>query len=661
MTLLHTATAARGLALLIAVGLFACAQDPLPDESAPGAALIPESGAVVRDCTPRRRWEFKPPGGGEDDITAVVVLHEGIDELALGISRQGREILRPTGGFGWSTTRGDYTIQLTVRCTEERIVDETYTTVIGKRRQHRAHHREVTFDIVNLFGEAYQLILRVDREGAALRAVLPGNGPLTVQPVSLLREWTNFGVDPNGTAWLSEYLPDHPLQPLPNSLTPYYESFWLEIPTTNAQTEHVYPALFSSAEGQDYLLVHEADLGPGYVGTHLRGAGVPGQFEVALPIPDPSLSVDGPIVTPWRVYLAGDLKTIVESDFVQDLAAPSRLAVTSWIRPGAVGWSWWSDSASPTQFERQREYVDYAAARGWAYVLVDEGWNPDWVPELVAYAAARDVSIMLWSRYSELDTPAKRDARLPLWKSWGVAGVKIDFILCDCQRALAWTEAVLRETADLELVVNFHGSTTPRGIERTWPHVLAVEAVAGGEHWKFFADLPQDPLNAASLTMRAFTRNVTGTMDFTPVALSASNRSTSAGFQIATAVVYESGLQHWADSIETLAAWPLAEEVVSRVPTVWDEIQYLNGAPGHSAIIARRHGRQWWIGALSATPARESRVSLSFLGQGDWRMRLINDDGGGGLIAEERRVTAAQELAVPLVANGGYVAVLTPE
>ena len=215
------------------------------------------------------------------------------------------------------------------------------------------------------------------------------------------------------------------------------------------------------------------------------------------------------------------------------------------------------------------------------------------------------MSVWLWSRYSELRTRAERAAKLSRWRRWGVAGVKIDFLLCDCQQRMRWLDDVLARTARLRLMVNFHGTTMPRGIERTWPHVLTVEAVQGGEFYNGYTRLgipdsvrPHEP---SSLVTLPFTRNVVGSMDFTPVLFSSTNRLTSEGFELGTAVVYESGLQHWADGIAGYRARPAAERVLERVPVAWDETRLLAGRPGREAVLARRRGREWWIGAISAT------------------------------------------------------------
>jgi len=148
---------------------------------------------------------------------------------------------------------------------------------------------------------------------------------------------------------------------------------------------------------------------------------------------------------------------------VDDLADPARFTDTSWIKPGKVAWSWLSEHQSPGDVERQKAYVDFAARNHLPYVLVDEGWKDAWVPDLVKYAQARHVDILLWFRWTNLDTEDKRQAILPKIKGWGVKGVKVDFMDSDSQARYQWYDAILADTAKLHLMVNFHGATIPHG------------------------------------------------------------------------------------------------------------------------------------------------------------------------------------------------------
>ncbi len=378
-----------------------------------------------------------------------------------------------------------------------------------------------------------------------------------------------------------------------------------------------------------------------------------GVFGVTRPSQQPGLPE---VRTSWRVAVIGTLATIVESDLVDDLAEPASSKSWSWVRPGRVAWSWWADSSSPASFERQKDYVDFAARAGWEYVLVDAGWDPAWVPALTAYARRRHVGVLLWSRWDALRPAAQRDALLSRWRSWGVAGVKLDFMHSDSHQRMGWYRGVARAAAERRLLVNFHGSTVPRGMSRTWPNVLTMEGVLGAETYK--GQAPVTPVHNATLP---FTRNAIGPMDYTPVTFSAQRRQTSAAHELALSVVFESGLQHFADSPESYAAVPQGRRWLRGVPVAWDETRLLSGYPGASATIARRAGRRWYVGSIEAGAGRAVRLPLDFLRPGRRYMaRTVEDATGGGLRARTRRVTSKRVLRLSVGRAGGFVARFKP-
>jgi hypothetical protein len=349
----------------------------------------------------------------------------------------------------------------------------------------------------------------------------------------------------------------------------------------------------------------------------------------------------------------------VGSDLPLSLGRPSRIRDTSWIRPGRVAWSWWSDPDSPADRRRQREFVRAAASRGWQYVLLDEGWVARDVQGLARYAAERGVRLILWTDWDRLRDPGRRRQLLARWASWGVAGIKVDFLLSDSAARMAVYDDIARDAARNRLVVGFHGCTIPRGIQRTWPNVLTMEAVEGTER-----ETPgqgakaMDPRQNVDLV---FTRNAIGPMDYTPVTFSARNRGSTDAHRLALAVVYESGLQHFADTPESYADHPEAKQILTDVPAAWDDTRLLAGAPDREAIIARRSGDNWWIGSISATDSHVQTVGLEFLAPGrTYRLHLVRDDGRGGLAVEDRTVTSRDRLSVTVDRNGGYAAELTP-
>ena len=272
------------------------------------------------------------------------------------------------------------------------------------------------------------------------------------------------------------------------------------------------------------------------------------------------------------------------------------------MRPGRVAWSWWADSGSPASFDAQKAYVDFAARMGWEYALVDAGWNPAWIPQLVAYARERGVRVMLWARWDELTPPSRRDALLRQYRDWGVAGVKLDYMESDSFRRMRWYRTVARAAARRRLLVNFHGSTLPRGLSRTWPNVLTWEGVRGAETYK-----GPTPVTPEHNTMLPFTRNAVGSMDYTPVTFSATGRRTSAAHELALSVVYESGLQHLADRPDVYSSLAAARRFLRHVPAAWDATELLERLPRRLG-----HDRAARAGAAGTSArSRPARASSS--------------------------------------------------
>ncbi len=496
-----------------------------------------------------------------------------------------------------------------------RALHSRFTTPAGKRRVHELHARVLTLTMSG--GRRVDVLAA--RDGVAIRQ-RNARAPVYAMPRG-------------AEALLQRY-------------SSSYERPYRHQNLAAARGRYGYPALITA--GATAILLSEAGLRPGQGAAHFTARRGRLHTTRADRTPDRDLSA-------WRFALFGRLGQVVESSLPLTLGRPSRIADTSWIRPGRVAWSWWSDGESPRSLARQQQFVDGAAARGWEYVLVDEGWDPRWVPELVEYAAARHVRILLWTHWRALRDRADRERLLGRWARWGVAGVKVDFLQSDRRRRIAVYDAIARAAARRRLLVNFHGATLPRGIQRTWPNVLTTEAVRGAEYAR------NGVVPAAHDVNLVFTRNVVGSMDYTPVAFSAPGRTTSAGHQLAQAVAFESGLQHLADTPESYAARPAADAVLHELPVAWDDTRLIDFALDQRATIARRAGHDWWVAGLRAGSAQTNEVPLTFLQPGrSYRATITTDDGADGLAVSERTVTSADTLTFPTAADGGFIVRLRP-
>jgi alpha-glucosidase len=394
---------------------------------------------------------------------------------------------------------------------------------------------------------------------------------------------------------------------------------------------------------------------------------------------DHPLAVDAslPHVTAWRVILLGDTPgELVESNVFTDLNPPNRVADTSWIRPGKASWNWWdgdlgADGKSAYTTENMKYYVDFAAQAGFPYMMLDAGWsgkdilkmrgNVD-VPELVRYAATKNVKVWIWL-YSK-SVAAQMNEAFPLYEKWGVAGVKIDFVLRNDEEGIKWYYDVARLAAEHHLMVDFHGATQPWGMQRTYPNVLNFEAVLGLEQNK--AGSRDGPVDRATFP---FTRMLSGPMDYTPGGF---NNVTPENFiareenpmvtgtraqQLALYVVLEEPLAMVSDVPSAYANQP-AFRFIRDVPTAWDSTRALNGMPGEFVTIARRSGREWYLGSLTNWTARELQIPLAFLGQGSYRAEIYEDAVDAGenpthVSIRSQTVQGNEKMTLHLASGGG--------
>jgi alpha-glucosidase len=387
---------------------------------------------------------------------------------------------------------------------------------------------------------------------------------------------------------------------------------------------------------------------------------------------------------PWRILgLARRDADLVTNPLVYLLQSRSRLADTSWIAPGKVAWDWWNaNNIDGVDFEAgvntatYRHYIDFAAAHGLEYVILDEGWYElgnvlkvvpaiD-MPAIMAHAREKGVGIILWVVWKTLDD--QLDAALDQFAAWGAKGIKVDFMQRDDQPVVAFYHRVSEAAAKRRLLVDFHGSLRPAMMTRTWPHIMSVEGVRGLEWAKWSAHA--NPEHDATLP---FTRMVLGPMDYTPGAMvNASrddfaisfNRPMSLGtraHQLALYVVFESPLQMLADSPSNYRREPDAMAFLGPVPSAWDETRVLDARIADYILVARRHGDEWYVGAITDWSPRDLQLDLAFLGEGTWTMEAWADGPnarrrGEDMVRATRKVDSATRIPLLLAPGGGFAA-----
>jgi hypothetical protein len=382
--------------------------------------------------------------------------------------------------------------------------------------------------------------------------------------------------------------------------------------------------------------------------------------------------------TSWKTITVGTtLKPIVESTVATDVVKPV-ITSSRTFTPGRASWSWivWQDASC--NYNDQVTYIDLAAALKCEYVLIDAGWDVkigrDKMVELVNYAHSKNVSILLWynsdgawnetaqTPKNRMNTPEARAEEMAWMEKIGVKGIKVDFFGGDKQETMQLYNDILMDAAAHGLMVNFHGTTIPRGWERMYPNYVSSEAVLASENLYFqqaFSD--RYPVTA---TVYPFTRNAIATMDFGPVFLNTrlsrtektgSIRRTTDAFEIATSVLFFSAVQHWGLTPGNLTAKPsYLFDFIMQVPTVWDETRFIDGYPGKYCVLARRKGNKWYLAAISGQ--KEKLVLNPHLPMFEGKqVKMIGDAGGQASALSDLTVAKGQTVKLILEPNGGAV------
>lgn len=524
-------------------------------------------------------------------------------------------------------------------------------------------------------GSGWTLEVRVFNDGCGLRYRVPGAGPRRVQGES-----TQWQLPRDCTIWLQTDTANYEGE--------YHASPADRIPLEKEVKKKMQPlhvGLPMTAIFQDgtFGLVSEAAL-RNYSGLTLRPEGG-ARFRAAFEDDPQGWSLDGPIVSPWRVIvLAKDLQALVNSDVIASLCEPPDPELfpkgldTPWIRPGKAPCTWMVFGNDGGQWDRQRWFVDVSAATGCEYLLVDGGWQTEkwgWLKdggdpwkraaELCQYAAGRGVGILLWHAYPEgredgpgLTTVEARERLFQNCRKAGVKGVKIDFFDSESHAVLEAYEDIARRAAKYQIMINFHGANKPTGEMRTWPHEMTREGIREQEYL-LWGSLPLGHYGALP-----FTRMAAGHGDFLPGFVRPQYlKNTTSLFQMASVIVFSTPFLCWPDNPEAYLDSPLLQ-FVRTVPVTWDETRVLPGSViGDTVIMARRKGAEWYVAALNCRPeSRHLGLDLSSLGLAGQEMTLYRDGPATPSCQIETglKPPGDGQLSVALRPGGGFLAHLFP-
>jgi len=608
------------------------------------------------------------------------------DKIQYDLFLGGRTLLE-NSTFSLDIEHKTFGLQPKVIDSKERSNDQVLKpTVRQKFAQIRENYKELRLTMDG----GYAVIFRAYNEGVAYRF----ETTLPAQQVKVYGEQDNWNFPSN----LEVYYPQEDSL-FSHNERKYLPQFLSNIGRTSLAS---LPAIVD--EGGTKIAIAESDI-EDYPGMWLRGGERNGLASTFPPYPlkeklerdrdfrvvesaDYIAVTSGTRTFPWRVIgiaeTDGDLLT---NQLVWLLEKPSQLQDTSWIKPGKVSWDWWNannisgvDFKSGINTQTYKYYIDFAAKYGIPYVILDEGWYKlgnvlDVVPEinmeeLIAYAKQKNVGIILWVVWKTLD-----DQLIPAldqYEKWGVKGIKVDFMQRSDQPVMNFYTKVSREAAKRKMLVDFHGDQKPASMTRTWPNLINAEGVRGMEWSKWSAEA--EPEHNVTLP---FTRMFLGPMDYTPGAMrNAAKGSFTPVFaqpmslgtrchQLAMYVVYEGPLQMLADSPTNYLHEPETMEFLAAVPTEWDETKALSAKIADYVVVARRNGRDWYVGAMTDWTPRSLDIDLSFLGDGSFTIDAYQDGINAERFASDYKKTTSSvnkgsKLKINLAPGGGWAARIHP-
>ena len=622
--------------------------------------------------TGRTEWQVSSPNGNATlrvrlaEVPYYSVAFQGqqvVTDSRLGLEFAGTN---PTGSAQWKFVGA-----------KEVGADTSWSNPFGKSNPVRDNYKELelAFEIPDGAVRTIAIVLRAYDNGAAFRYKLPSAGQK--QALTLTKEQTEFHFAADPTVWASTYEGfKHPYEhEYPKAkLSSIYSSALIGLPLLVQTSPSTYAAL-AEADLTNWagLYVKRVSAKSGTLLTaqlapRLDGAGL--------------VKTETPAQSPWRVFMLGTKPgDLIESDLIVNLNPPSAIADTSWIRPGKIAWDhWWSGDVKMDN-ETEKRFIAFAGAMGFPYQLVDWQWYGEFnkpganitqpaaqlnLPELLSFASEHHVRLWLWLHSGDVNRALNAgtlDEAFSVYQKWGIAGVKIDFMDRDDQDMVNWYATVVELAAKHRLMVDFHDAYKPTGLRRTWPNLLTREGVLGNEYNKFSGRVTPEH----KLTL-PFTRMLVGPMDYTPGGFL--NRSPSEWKQttptevmgsraqeLAIFVVYESPLTCVADDPAHYQNQP-GLDFLRVVPTVWDETRVLDGAVGQHVVVARRSGKDWFVGGMSGDDAYSMNLPLSFLGAGEFTAAVYSDSTDPGanyesLTVDTRNIKASDSYEIRMRPAGG--------
>lgn len=588
--------------------------------------------------------------------------------------------------LGLNTNLGDYTRQMTLsRVGSLSSVNDKYhlLTIKNSRPQYQANVQTYTFSKEGK--TIYDVVFHVGNHDVAFKyKVYPQDNILCC---IVKQEATGFVLPKGSTTFLCPQ--SAPMGGFARTSPSYETGYTVDDVLGKNGWGHGYtfPCLFKN-EDKGWILISETGVSSAYCGSRLFGK-EGGLYTIGFPQEGeyngngtvaPGIALPGE--TPWRTVTVGNtLAPIVETTVAFDVVEPLYEASRE-FQYGCGTWSWIIGGDNSMNYDEQKRYIDFSAAMGYGSVLVDALWDVrvgrEKIAELANYAASKGVALYLWynsngywndapqSPKGIMNNTIARRKEMKWMQSIGIRGIKVDFIGSDKQVTMQLYEDILADANDYGLMVIFHGCTLPRGWERMYPNFVACEAVLASENLHF----SQGSCNAEAFNacLHPFIRNTVGSMDFGGSALNkyynaknepgGSRRVTSDVFALATAVLFQSPVQHFALAPNNLTDAPVwAMDFMKTVPALWDEVKFIDGYPGKYVVLARRHAETWYIAGVNAQKEPlKLKVKLPMVDAGKELMMYSDNKNLEGEL-QIVKLNKKQEIQITIPCNGGMVMV----
>ena len=622
---------------------------------------------------------FVSPDG---KIKVVVTDEQGTPDYTVSYNN---EVFILQSPLGLKTNIGDFTEGMTLKTANSEVkpINETYELATIKQSKVNYVANEVVCTFEKDGKVIYDIIFRVSNRDVAFKyRMYPQR---ETRSCIVQEEATAFQLPEGTTTFLCPQV--KPMGGFARTYPSYETPYTVDEPTgKNGWGEgYTFPCLFKNNE-KGWILISETGVSSAYCASRLMGH-EKGLYTIGYPQEGENngngtntAGIPLPGETPWRTLTMGEtlapiMETTVPFDLVKPLYDPSQK-----YEYGRGSWSWIIGMDGSTVYDVQKKYIDFSAAMGYQSVLVDALWDTqigrDKIKELAEYGAKKGVALYLWYNSNGYWNDAPQGPRgimsntiarrkeMKWMQSIGIRGIKVDFFGGDKQVTMQLYEDILADANDYGLLCIFHGCTLPRGWERMYPNYASSEAVLASENLHFSQGSCDN--EAYNATIHPFVRNTVGSMDFGGSALNkyyngkneprGSKRRTSDVFALATAVMFQSPVQHFAlapNNLTDAPAWAI--DFMKEVPTLWDEVRYIDGYPGKYIIMARRTGDKWYVVGVNAQKEPlKLKIKLPMFAAGE-TVQYYSDDKDLNGSVKPLKMNKKQEVTLTIPCNGGIV------